>query len=399
MNNILVLTYWSFEDALIQTYTLPYLKIMMDQAQVERIHLLCVEQDLYRNSESQMAIDKLKSEGIHVIQRPYKPFGMSALFSWLGTLILLSKLIIVRNIRCIHSWCTPPGVFAYVLSVLWRRDLVIDSYEPHAEAMVENGAWQKDSKAFKILFYFERIMSSRAKHIIAATEGMRGYAREKYGIELTDFHVKPACVNVAQFDYKNPPSDELKAELDIDGKVCMVYAGKFGGIYLEDEFFDFVRVAHEFFGKDKFKVILLSNILFSDLEQYCKRFKIDPQVFELRFVPHQEVQGYMALADFAICPVKPIPTKRYCTPIKDGEYWAMGLPVVIPQGISDDSQIILENDIGAVLNAFSVEEYKKACKKIEHLMHKEDTSQRIREVAIKHRDFGVAKKVYEEVYG
>ena len=44
-------------------------------------------------------------------------------------------------------------------------------------------------------------------------------------------------------------------------------------------------------------------------------------------------------------PVKPVPTKRYCTPVKDGEYWALGLPVIITEGISDDSGIIRENGI------------------------------------------------------
>ena len=34
--------------------------------------------------------------------------------------------------------------------------LVLDSYEPHAEAMVETNAWKKRGIAFRTLFYLEK---------------------------------------------------------------------------------------------------------------------------------------------------------------------------------------------------------------------------------------------------
>ena len=57
---------------------------------------------------------------------------------------------------------------------------------------------------------------------------------------------------------------------------------------------------------------------------------------ESLFVPYNQITDYYQIADFAINPVKPVPSKRYCTSIKDGEYWGMGLPVVITKNISDD---------------------------------------------------------------
>ena len=107
----------------------------------------------------------------------------------------------------------------------------------------------------------------------------------------------------------------------------------------------------------------------------------------------------MGLGDFGITPVKPIPTKRYCSPIKDGEYWALGLPVIITKDISDDSSIIESENIGAVLRELNVEEYKKAIDKIEIFLREGSSlSTRIFAVAKKYRSFEIAEKVYNKVY-
>lgn len=50
----------------------------------------------------------------------------------------------------------PAGALGYVLSKFTGSKLIIDSYEPHAESMVENGTWKKSSLKFKILFWLEK---------------------------------------------------------------------------------------------------------------------------------------------------------------------------------------------------------------------------------------------------
>jgi len=112
------------------------------------------------------------------------------------------------------------------------------------------------------------------------------------------------------------------------------------------------------------------------------------------------VPRYMQAGDFAICPVKPVPTKKYCTPVKDGEYWALGLPVVITADISDDSEIIKENGIGAVLNDLSAKSYTEAVSQIDHLLKKDkqELSNRIRAIAAQYRNYTIAEKIYTRLY-
>ena len=108
----------------------------------------------------------------------------------------------------------------------------------------------------------------------------------------------------------------------------------------------------------------------------------------------------MQAGDFGISPVKPVPTKRYCTPVKDGEYWAIGLPVVITKDISDDSQIIKENDIGAVLEDLSANSYQGAVKKMDALLQTDRVilSEKIRRIAATYRNYSIAENIYKKIY-
>ncbi len=186
----------------------------------------------------------------------------------------------------------------------------------------------------------------------------------------------------------------------MNDKIVCVYAGKVGGIYLEQEIFDFFKIAHDHWG-NKFRVILLSNLSNEELNEYCKKSKLDPSIIIKKFVPHSEVPKYMGLADFAFTPVKPVNTKRYCTPIKDGEYWALGLPVVITKNISDDSTIIEKNNIGAIISDFTNESYLRAVLKIDEILQNSDSNQRyskIRNIADQYRSYRIAKEIYSKIY-
>lgn len=386
---ILVLTYWKFDDALIQTYTLPYLKI--------------IESIISKNSKVYLfTLDTSKRHSIQIspiiqnISKPYFPFGIRLVFEWIKNFIFLYKLIKKKHIQYIHCWCTPAGVAGYILCKLTGAKLILDSFEPHAEAMVETKTWKKQSISFKFLIRFEKLQLKLASHVICTTKSMITYSQIKFKIIKSNYFVKPACVDFSIF--KTIKKDfNLMQGLTKDDIIC-VYAGKFGGIYLEKEIFDFFAVAHNYWG-NKFKVILLTNENHTKIYNYCKNSNLDPNVIKLKFVPHSEVSKYLALGSFGICPVKPVPTKLFCTPIKNGEYWAMGLPIVITKNISDDSYIIKSNNIGYVLNEFNTDEYLKAVLKIESLLeNKENLKLKIIEIAHKFRSFSIAESIYKSIY-
>ena len=276
---------------------------------------------------------------------------------------------------------------------------MVDSYEPHAEPMLESGTWTKRSLAFRVLFAFEKWQSHHATIVIACVEKMKEYARKKYNVKLKRFYSKPACVDFKLFSEKKIKNQELLKSFNLIDKKVLLYAGKFGGSYMTEEVFDLIKVAQDYFG-NQFRVLLLGKHLDKDIKQNCYCRGIDPKIVLHMFVPHKEVASYMGLADFAITPFIPVPSKRYGSPIKNGEYWAMGLPVIIPANISDDSDIILKYNIGAVIEKLDSAAYLESIKKIELILSEEpdELRERIRNVAKKYRSFEIADKVYKEIY-
>lgn len=392
--NILVITYWDYNDALIQAYTLPYVKIIAKNLPEGSIIFLVTL------DKNQISCPDLTEWSIKNISIKYHPFGVNGIWMWMKIILKLILLIRKEKVEIIHTWCTPAGAMGYILSKITGKHLVLDSYEPHAEAMVENGNWQKNSFAFKLLFFLEKLQTKRANYIVSTTIGMESYAQEKYHYCGNNFFVKPACVDLAFFSETKIKNKELIEKFHLEDKIVCVYAGKFGGIYLDKEVFDFFKIAEDYWG-EKFIALILSSHSSSEIEQFRVESNIKESSILHLFVSHAEIPKYIGLGDFAITPVKPIPTKKYCTPIKDGEYWALGLPVVITKDISDDSDIIKKHKIGAILEKLNNESYLQAIKEIDNILTthlKQDLQNKIRLIAIEYRNFEIADKIYKTIY-
>ena len=399
--NVLFLTHWSFNDPLIQTYTLPYVKIIRKILPIEN-KMILVTSEQKKNGITDQDIIKInqnwEKENIKLKAQKYRAMGFIKILQLLKQILSLVVLIKINKITTIHCFCTPAGSIGYFLSKITGARLILDSYEPHAESMVENGTWSKKSLAYSILFKMEKLQSKQCAYFIAASNAMRDYARNKYGVESNNFYVKPACVDLNKFTLEKK-DNKLVERLKLNEKIICVYAGKVGGIYLKEEIFDFIKICYIYWGI-KFKFIMLTNATNDEVLKEIQRINIPESVVFRINVKHDEIPKYLSLGDFAINPVKPVPTKRCCTSIKDGEYWAMGLPIIITKNISDDSEIISKSGYGYVLNNLNNEEYREAIRIIEKLIsgNVNELKKNIRKIAEKYRNYKIAEEIYTEIY-
>ena len=398
--NILVFTQWSFKDALVQTYTMPYVEIIRQIIAPERKILIVTSEQTHlalSKEESEQINKDWEKRNMQLIPGHYKRFGLRKLLATAVNLLQLIRTIKRENVKTIHAFCTPAGSIAYLLSKFTGAGLIIDSYEPHAEAMVENGTWKRNGAAYKILFALEKKQTQKAKALIATSAGMKQYALDRYGVAVKNFYVKPACVDLQKF-FPTEKDPLLLKEFSLEDKIICVYAGKLGGIYLKKEVFDFIKLCYDHW-KDDFRFLMLTNASREEITEEMKSVGLPANIVVSKFVFHHEVPKYLSLGDFALNPVKSVPTKRYCTSIKDGEYWATGLPVVISPNISDDSAIIEKENAGVVMDFTSPGQFLPAIKKLEKLLEKKgELKTRIRAIGEKYRSYAIAENIYKVIY-
>jgi glycosyltransferase involved in cell wall biosynthesis len=398
--NILVLTYWSFKEPLVQAATIGYIKEIRKYIGTEgQIYLLTMEKRALQLSttERQSAENMLAEHGIELITKNYHYFGLQAALTWIKNLFWLTMFCRKKKIDIIHARGSTAGLTAHILSRLTKKKFVVDGFEPHADSMVENGTWNKSSLSFRILRWSEKKQACNASAVLAMTENMIEYSAKAYGHIPGNFFVRPGCVDLTVF---NENVEDLRESLGLVGKLVCVYAGKLGGIYLKEEIFAFYAACYNRFG-NRFSALLLSDHPESEVQFLVDKYRLPKEIVIHRHVLHSDVARYLASADFALNPVKPVPSKKYCTSIKDGEYWAMGLPVVITPNISSDSDLIEREEIGVIWNGYDDESLHHILDKLELVLSKDIVAlkEKIRGIARERRDLKIASENYRQLYG
>lgn len=399
--NVMAISYWSMGESLTQSAGLPYMDMILKHLPANSfVYYLTLEKPEYAYSpeEKKSLKAQLTKRRIIWLDYDYHPFGKRMMWQWMKILPSLHRLCRRDAVKLLISFGPVAGSSVYLLHKTTGIPFVVDGYEPHAQSMVENGTWAPESLSFKLLSRFEKWQTRSTFAVLATSNRMDEYAKETYGCSPKRFYVKRAVVDLDRFLLDEKPK-ELVDRYGLADKTTLVYAGKFGGIYLEHEVFTFIKHCAEHWG-DQFKVLLMTDTPRAQVEKYCSETGVDPNIVISFHARHEEVPDHLLLGDFAINPVKPVPSKRYCTSVKDGEYWACGLPVVIPHDIADDSDIIEERGIGAVLKGFAEADYKEAIQKMDAILQSEDLpaiKKRIRQTAIEYRSFEIADEVYREI--
>ncbi len=116
-------------------------------------------------------------------------------------------------------------------------------------------------------------------------------------------------------------------------------------------------------------------------------------------VPHEKVSGYLSASDFAFSLQSPKKSNLYLSPIKTGEYWASGLPILMTAGVGDDSRILQEENAGAVFKNYKDNwRIAKGFNKIEELIKEPGIRTRLMQLAEKYKSFDIVEGVYGKWY-
>jgi glycosyltransferase involved in cell wall biosynthesis len=95
----------------------------------------------------------------------------------------------------------------------------------------------------------------------------------------------------------------------------------------------------------------------------------------------RDMPSLLSAADVGLSFILPAPSKRACSPVKNGEYLACGLPLVSTSGIGDYSDLVARMRVGVTVASVETLELENAARNLEVLLAEPGLMTRCRRVA------------------
>jgi glycosyltransferase involved in cell wall biosynthesis len=390
---LLFLSYWSADDPLTTATVLPHLRLLQACEDVAHICVVTIERDGQSTTDYQLHLPFASPK---IVFRPLVsrrrgsvlltktedftrfPAELAALAKEQGCTFLLAR-------------GAPAGSLAYLV---WRRTglpFSVESFEPHGQYMREAGVWSRFDPRYLLEQYWEKQQKKYARFLLPVADNYRQQLISE-GVPAERIITVPCSVDLTAFAYHAAHRRAVRQHLGWpEDAVVGVYAGKFGGIYYNDEAFALFRQAADFFGLS-FRLLLLTPLPAAAVQDQLVAAGLLPSQTYVAKVPFTEVPHYLSAADFAFGLHRPTP---FVSPIKHGEYWANGLPILLPDGVGDDTAIVEREGGGAVFDLTRPGSVDEALQQLQTILNTHNYRSISEKLAQRYRSIRLAHAAYD----
>ncbi|MCW5899077.1 MAG: glycosyltransferase [Flavobacteriales bacterium] len=392
VQRVLFLSYWSLREPLTAAAIFPYLRILSDRPSIKDIHLVTMETTSDFLPDVDLAIPKV--EHVAVLPRFKWWFLLSKVDLYLRSIGTISRLVRREGIDLIMAKASMAGAIAHFVHRRTGVPYNVESFEPHATYMVECGVWPKRGLRFLFADHMERVQLHHASNIITVTwNHARDLVRE--GQDPWRVHVIPSITDLERFRFQPEDRAAVRQRLGIPADATVgVYVGKFGGLYFDREAFHMFKEAFKHF--PDLHLVVLSPMDPTVIEARAAEAGIPADRFHVSVAAHTEVPAHLSAADLAFSPIKPAPIKRYQCPIKNGEYWASGLPILMTDGVADE-HLLMRKGIGGAVYGTDLSGLDEAFATIKRIMREPDYRASITRLAERYKSVRIAEEVYQRI--
>ncbi|OON65919.1 glycosyltransferase [Hymenobacter sp. CRA2] len=389
---ILFLSYWGLTDPLTISTVFPHLQLLQQRADVESVLLVTIERNGTAPAfELPFPADKITYAPL--VSEPGRNVLLTKTDDFLRFPKELVRLAAEHRSSFLLARGAPAGALAYLVWKQNKLPFYVESFEPHADYMLESGVWRRYDPRYLFQRHWERKQKELARGLMPVAENYRRQLM-KEGVPAERIVTVPCSVNLAAFGYDATRRAQVRTQLGFPAEAIVgIYVGKFGDIYYDQEAYELFRAAAEHFGP-QFRLIVLTPNPLDEVRARLAAVGLGPEVSFVTKAPHHEVPGYLSAADFAFAPIKPADCRQFCSPIKVGEYWASGLPVVLTEGVGDDSDIIKAEGGGAIFNVERPASIPAAIQRVASILNEPDYRQKTSQLAAHHRSLDRARQAY-----
>ena len=394
---ILFLGYWGLHDGLTVSTIFPHLRILQERPDVEAVRLVTIERGAEAQAELTFApgfeAGKISFEPLR--SRPGRNVILNKIEDFTRFPNELAKQVAEFRPDFMLARGTPAGSLAYLVWQKTKLPFYVESYEPHADYMLDSGVWGRYDPRYLFQRHWETKQKELALGLMPVAENYRQQLIRE-GVPAGRVVTVPCSVNADAFAFDAGARARVRQRLGWPAEAVVgVYVGKFGGIYYDEEAFEVFKMAAEYFGP-AFRLLLLTPLPAGVVQNRLASVGLSPAQTYVAKVPFVEVPEFLSAADFAFGLHRPT---LFVSPIKHGEYWANGLPIFLSDGVGDDSEIIKKEGGGAIFNLDRPISVSEALGNVAQQMAQPGYRQRVRHLAERHRSIELSRQAYAYFFG
>lgn len=259
-----------------------------------------------------------------------------------------------------------PAMIAFLPAKIFGIKFLFDTRGFLADKYVCGGLLKKGSLTYKLLKWCEDMLARKSDYLTVETYKHAQVIKDSQNNFSSKMGVISCCVDTGKFNYQLFPDRQ-------DGVFDLVFLGKARTWYLLDDMFDFFAVMSKDITNARFTFITESDP--GHIYSAAGKKRIEEGKIRIMKAGRSDVPALLSAANAGIFFMNTYQQYNF-SPIKFGEFLACGLPVIINAGFGDCDEILLKEDVGAVINGFSTQEYEKAIQKLKGLLSEGDALRR-----------------------
>lgn len=399
--HIVIFLYYSLKDPLCEGLMLSYLKALREDNTI--FHLITYEQKKFAVLPEEMHVLKERLFLDHHIQWYPRQFTSGRFFllkkgvSAIQGIRLVLKINRKSPLSLICGMATLAGTFAFIASRLLRVPYCQFTYEPHSLIMMESGRMSASSLRYKIARYFEKKIGLQSEYVACTTKHMVNDLKAM-GAKGKLLRI-PTSVDEDLNKFDEHARDKIRLELGLTSEPLIIYPGKFGGMYRQKATIELLTAWTRLFPSGH--VLIITDYDLSEIQNWLSECNAEMTRFHLKStVPLHMIPQYVSAADMGLIAYENFESRKYCSPVKTGEFLMCGVPILVQAGTSEDDEIALKNRVGAVLTTFDTEGLTACHETMKNLLSEDKTQlrQRCRETAISYRGKKNALQLMKDIF-
>lgn len=398
---VIVFVYNSSQDPLFKGNLLLFLQQVGQQQPDLRLHLITFEQEQYQMAPAARETQRVEWAADNIIWHPLQWHSGSFKLLKKAYDLLLGFLLCLRlrlaGARSIMGLGTVAGSFAFLIAKLLGLRYYGYQFEPHSEFMLDCHVWPASSFAYKGLHYMEGLTGRHADVLSTGTQHM--VARLAAEGSPAKVYLLPSCVDEVRFRFSAAGRERVRAQYGLSTEQQVIlYLGKFGGIYYDQETADMCAALLRELPHLHFLIATPDPP--AHVAKLMRRAGVPDAHVTITRSPFEEVPDYISAADFGLVAVPPTPAQQFRSPIKVGEYLCCGLPYLVCRGVSEDDLVAVRSNVGIVVEAFTPAEARRVALQVAAFLAeaKEALRARCRAAGIDYRSFKQFVPVVDEIF-